>query len=94
MCASHICEIHRERFNDACLQIGEHAQLDPAASRDTPTGKIFKILWYNIFRIIKFFKYVASKNIWINIKVLNKVNYLLIVSQLNLILRIEFNVTN
>ena len=34
-----ICEIHREHYNDAWLQIGEeHAQPDPAASRDTPSG--------------------------------------------------------
>ena len=51
--------------------------------------KIFEMLWYNIFRIIKFFKYVASTNIWINVKVLTIVNYLLIVSQLNSMLQIE-----
>ena len=32
-----ICEIHREHFNDVWLQIGEHAQPGPAASRDTTT---------------------------------------------------------
>ena len=69
------------------MQIEEHFQPDPAAGRDTPTGSPQDIR----NALVQYFqnKYVASTNIWINVKVLNIVNYLLIVSQLNLMLQIE-----